>query len=78
MKYLTVEKYDNAIQFILTHARKLEQQLYYYHFKPIDSSQSDVITELLKYQNQDGGFGNALEPNVRMNKSSIVEVLIEV
>ncbi|HUT82479.1 MAG TPA: hypothetical protein VMZ29_14865 [Candidatus Bathyarchaeia archaeon] len=72
MNVLSVENYYRAVAFIHTHARKLEQQLYYYHFQPIASSQQDVISELAKFLNQDGGFGHALEPDVRMNHSSVV------
>lgn len=72
MKKLSEEKFRKAEQFILTEARKIEQKLYYYHFKPITSSQQEVITELTTFQNFDRGFGNALEPDVRMKESSVV------
>jgi len=72
MTVLSDKNYQKAEEFILTNARELERNIYYYHFKPIMSSYQDVVHELIKFQNSDGGFGNALEPDVRMKKSSIV------
>lgn len=34
--------------------------------------QSDVLDALAKFQNEDGGFGNALEPDVRAPESSVI------
>jgi len=36
------------------------------------NKEKEIIVELLKYQNPDKGFGQALEPDVRMPNSSIV------
>lgn len=52
---------DAAIKFILQNARPLELAIYKYFFE--NESNQAVIDELLKFQNADGGFGNALEPD---------------
>ena len=50
-----------AINFILQSARPLELAIYKNFFEH-ESSQA-VVDELLIFQNSDGGFGNALEPD---------------
>lgn len=50
-----------AKNFILQNARPLELSLYKYFFE--SGSNQTVIDELSKFQNPDGGFGNALEPD---------------
>jgi hypothetical protein len=42
--------------------------LFAYHFE--DGSVASVLDELAKYQNADGGFGNAMEPDFRLKASS--------
>ncbi len=52
------------------HARPLDLKLYEFLF--LEGSKDDVITELLAYQNVDGGFGHGIEPdNTNPNSSSI-------
>jgi hypothetical protein len=50
--------------------RKLDQALYAYHFEGAPADQ--VLTELARYQNEDGGFGRALEPDLRAPASSAI------
>ncbi len=50
-----------AINFILQNARPLELAIYKYLFE--NGSSQAVVDELSKFQNSDGGFGNALEPD---------------
>ena len=50
-----------AKQFILQHARPIDLAIYKYFFE--NEPNKIVIDELLKYQNEDGGFGNGLEPD---------------
>ena len=50
-----------AIKYILQNARPLELAIYKYFFE--NKSNQAVIDELSKFQNADGGFGNALEPD---------------
>ena len=60
-----------AIKYILGNARPLELAIYKYFFEN-ESSQA-VIDELSKFQNADGGFGHALEPDFfNPNSSPIV------
>ena len=51
-----------------TQARALERSLFEYHFE--DGTVDAVVFELGKFQNNDGGFGNALEPDMRSPSSS--------
>lgn len=50
-----------AKKYILQNARPLELAIYKYFFE--NESNQVVIDELSKFQNADGGFGNALEPD---------------
>ena len=50
---------NTAKSFILQNARPLELAVYKYCFE--NESNKAVIDELVKFQNSDGGFGNALE-----------------
>ena len=68
MKTLSNAAQQKARDFILTHARPLEQALYSYEFEQGDK---DTVLEVLKaFQNPDGGFGKALEPDFRAERSS--------
>ena len=49
-------------------ARPLDLELFNYHFN--NGDKEDLITEIKKYQNEDGGFGNALEPDFRLPLST--------
>ena len=50
-----------AIKYIIENARPLELAVYKYFFE--HESNQAVIDELSKFQNADGGFGHALEPD---------------
>ena len=52
---------NKAKKFISDNARPLELAVYRYFFE--DGSNKDVIAELSEFQNADGGFGHALEPD---------------
>lgn len=52
---------EKAKLFIKSNARPLELALYKFYFE--NGSKEDVVNELLKYRNTDGGFGNAFEPD---------------
>jgi len=54
---------DSAESFLWQNARLLERRLFSFLFK--GGSRQRVITALSAYQNDDGGFGNALEPDKR-------------
>ena len=68
MHRLSREGLDRAIAYLETQARPLERALYRHHFE--DGPETDVVRELRRFQNADGGFGNALEPDVRTPSSS--------
>ena len=53
--------YQKARQFIYRNARPLDLARWQYHFEGGDKE--DVLTALAAYQNEDGGFGHALEPD---------------
>lgn len=65
---LSSESYARARSFLMTDARPLERVRFQYEFEggPAEA----VVTELAKFQNPDGGFGHALEPDLRCPESS--------
>ena len=65
---LTKDAFSRAEEFIHSNARKLDIELFEYHFK--EKSKDDVLEALKKYQNPDGGFGNAIESDFRLAASS--------
>ncbi|MET9778060.1 hypothetical protein ABZ023_28060 [Streptomyces sp. NPDC006367] len=52
-----------AERFVWLTARVLEQRLFAYHFR--DGGAEPVETALDAYRNEDGGYGHALEPDLR-------------
>ena len=65
---LSQANFAQAVHFINTAARRLDQLIFAYHFQ--DGSAEAVLDELARYQNEDGGFGRALEPDFRLESSS--------
>ena len=63
---------ERAETFIWKNARLIDRHLFAYHFKY--GSSEAVISTLLAYQNADGGFGHALEPDIRCPDSQPVPV----
>ena len=53
--------YDKAMKFIYMNARPLDLAIWKYHFE--NGSIEDILVMLKFYQNEDGGFGKALEPD---------------
>ena len=68
MNKLTHENFARARDFIFNRARPLEKALFRYHFET--GPATAVWQELAAFQNADGGFGHALEPDVRTPSSS--------
>jgi hypothetical protein len=68
LKLLSKNAFEKAADFIAGNARPLEKAQFDLHFGA--GSVEDVLTELVKFQNDDGGFGHAVEPDVRMPSSS--------
>ncbi|WP_438448740.1 hypothetical protein [Gorillibacterium sp. sgz5001074] len=63
---------EQAERFLWTHARLLERAMMEYHF--LGGSGQQVIDALRCYQREDGGFGHALEPDIRAPESQPVFV----
>lgn len=61
-----------AEEFILTNARLLDRQRFAFHFR--NGSADTVRAALVPYANPDGGFGNALEADLRGAGSQPVPV----
>ena len=53
--------HEKAFNFILNHARPVDKEMFLLMMKHGDKDK--FINELVKYQNDDGGFGHALEPD---------------
>lgn len=64
------ELLTRAETFLCSNARLLERLLYAYRFRA--GSREAVLAALRAYQNADGGFGNALEPDIRCPDSQPV------
>lgn len=67
-KYLTNEAFERAVSFLKSHTRQLEVARFEAIFEGSDAK--NLLDELRKFQNGDGGFGNALEPDFRAEESS--------
>ncbi|NKQ34593.1 MAG: hypothetical protein HF973_03155 [Chloroflexi bacterium] len=65
-----MKTFEKAKTFMTERARPLESVLFAYHFE--NGRTADVLTELSRYQNEDGGFGRALEPDFRYAGSSVL------
>ena len=61
---------SKAKDFLYKNARLLDRKRFEYHFE--GGSSVEVINVLRTYQNVDGGFGNALEPDIRCPQSQPV------
>lgn len=61
---------EKAKTFIYSNGRLLDRRRFEYLFE--GGSQEAVISALAAYQNEDGGFGNALEPDIRCPHSQPV------
>jgi len=61
--------YNRILEYVKANGRLLD----YYLIMNLKKDMSfEIISELRKYQNEDGGFGNALEPDLRVPNSSAV------
>lgn len=68
MKRLSREAFERARAFLKSEARPLDRALFEHEFEGAPGERA--IEELARYQNQDGGFGRALEPDLRTPSSS--------
>ncbi len=62
---------SKARDYVYAHARPLDLARWKFHFE--NGSQADVLTCLLAFQNPDGGFGHALEPDCLNPHSSPIQ-----
>lgn len=67
---LVKEQFEKAVSFIENYARDLDKAVLEYEFG--DGKKGDVIWQLSQFQNEDGGFGNALEPDIHLKSSSVI------
>ena len=74
MKKLTQAAFQSAKNFIMDQGRALDQRRFEFHFEA--GSADAVLTELASYQNDDGGFGNSLEPDIRTSASSAIATTV--
>ena len=68
MKKLSPANFERAAAFINMQARELDKRLFTYHFE--GGTAVSVLDALAYYQNDDGGFGKAIEPDFRLQASS--------
>lgn len=73
MKTLGKEAYYEIRTWMYRNARPLELAQWQFYFE--DGSREQVIEKLAFYQNEDGGFGNVLEPDCWNPESSPYQVL---
>ncbi|MCB9452629.1 MAG: hypothetical protein H6672_14420 [Anaerolineaceae bacterium] len=74
MKQLTQSAYARAVEYIMQNARPLEKARFMYHFA--GGSMNAVLEALVEFQNTDGGFGDGLEPDIRLHNSSVIATTI--
>jgi hypothetical protein len=74
MKQMTQEAFARARGFICEHARPLERATFAYEFE--DGSVDAIFEALASFQNTDGGFGNAMEPDFRLPDSSVLATTV--
>ncbi|UCC18432.1 MAG: hypothetical protein JSV62_09975 [Promethearchaeota archaeon] len=69
---LTINKnqFKKIKDFIFKNGRLLERQIFSFFFE--NGRKDDVIKALVAYQNQDGGFGNGIEPDILCPDSSAI------
>ena len=74
MKRLTQAAFQSAKNFIMNQGRTLDQRRFEFHFEA--GSADAVLAALASYQNEDGGFGNSLEPDIRTSASSAIATTV--
>lgn len=74
MKKLTQAAFQRARAFVVTQGRELERRRFEFHFE--SGSPAAVLDALASYQNDDGGFGHGLEPDLRTTASSAIATTV--
>jgi hypothetical protein len=57
-----MDRIARAADFFTSHGRDIDQAQFRFHFA--NASMEELLDALGRYQNQDGGFGNGLEPDI--------------
>jgi hypothetical protein len=70
MKRLTQAQVQGVAAQLLAEGRPLDQARFRYFW--IDGDATGVLAALQRYQNEDGGFGHGLEPDLRTSASSVI------
>lgn len=70
MKKLTQQAFQTARSYILEQGRELDKRRFEFHFE--DGTIETTLKALASYQNDDGGFGNSLEPDIRTPHTSVI------
>ena len=70
MLIMTRESFAAARAYIMSRGRPVDRVRFSYHFEDGDSA--PVLQALAAYQNEDGGFGHGLEPDLRTSASSAI------
>lgn len=68
MYKLSKKSFNEVSRSIEKYARPLEQKIFKKYF--LDGSSKEILDELKKYQNKDGGFGQGIESDFRLPYSS--------
>ena len=74
MKNLSQVAFQRAKTFVTEQGRDLDRALLAFHFA--DGTADEVLTALAAYQNDDGGFGHGLEPDLRTLASSVIATTV--
>ncbi|MEM1165538.1 MAG: hypothetical protein AAGI30_04535 [Planctomycetota bacterium] len=70
----TREARERAIAFVEHHARPVDRASLRIHLD--QGNQDELIEALARFQNPDGGFGNAMEPDFRVPMSSVTATTV--
>ncbi|WP_226657710.1 hypothetical protein [Pseudalkalibacillus hwajinpoensis] len=68
LKILSRKQFEKACEFIALYARPLDRE-YFAYWRGVGEKER-VLQELEVFRNEDGGFGNNIEPDFRLQKSS--------
>ncbi len=70
MEKLKMSQFKNIEEYIFSNGRDIEKVRWNYTFNK--GSKEDIVSELIKYQNQDGGFGKGLEADMLLPSSTSI------
>jgi len=69
-KMMSREAFERAAAYLRHEGRPLERALFQFHFE--HGRRTQVLAALVPFQNDDGGFGQALEPDMRAACSTVL------